>query len=104
MNAVGPPRNFAWIALSSDSDRSATNADGANDVFFVKGEGIVELEVLIFDRWGRLITRWTDLSQGWDGRIPGAGLAAEGVYTFAVKAKTNAGADINYGGTVTLIR
>ncbi|MDP5170840.1 MAG: gliding motility-associated C-terminal domain-containing protein [Bacteroidia bacterium] len=80
------------------------NADGANDVFFVKGEGIVELEVLIFDRWGRLITRWTDLSQGWDGRIPGAGLAAEGVYTFAVKAKTNAGADINYGGTVTLIR
>ena len=80
------------------------NGDGENDVFVVKGEGIAELEVLIFDRWGRLITRWTQLDAGWDGRIPGGGVAQEGVYTFAVKARTNAGAQINHGGTVTLIR
>ena len=80
------------------------NGDGRNDMFLVKGEGLVEVEVLIFDRWGRLITRWNDLSQGWDGRIPGGSIAQEGVYTFLVKATTNAGENIEQGGTVTLIR
>lgn len=80
------------------------NGDGRNDIFLVKGEGLIEVEVLIFDRWGRLITRWNDLSQGWDGRIPGQGIAQEGVYTFLVNATTNAGEKIEQGGTVTLIR
>ena len=44
------------------------------------------------------------ISNGWDGRIPGQGIAPEGVYTFLVRAMTNAGAQIEQGGTITPIR
>lgn len=80
------------------------NGDGNNDVFYVKGEGITELEVLVFDRWGRFITSWNNLDQGWDGIVPGKGYAQEGVYTFVVKAMTNNGEQIEHGGTVTLLK
>lgn len=80
------------------------NGDGNNDVFYVKGEGITELEVLIFDRWGRFLTSWNNLDQGWDGIVPGKGYAQEGVYTFVVKAMTNNGERIEHGGTVTLLK
>lgn len=80
------------------------NGDGNNDIFYVKGEGVIELEVLIFDRWGRFITSWTNLDQGWDGIVPGKGYAQEGVYTFAVKALTTNGERIEHGGTVTLLK
>lgn len=80
------------------------NGDGNNDVFYIKGEGVTDLEVLIFDRWGRFITSWTNLDQGWDGIVPGKGYAQEGVYTFVVKAVTNNGARIEHGGTVTLLK
>jgi gliding motility-associated-like protein len=80
------------------------NGDGQNEAFLVKGEGVVWMELLLFDRWGRLITRFDSLDSRWDGSGPGGGPAPEGVYTYVLRARLNSGRELERGGTVTLIR
>lgn len=80
------------------------NDDGQNDIFYIVGEGVEEIEVLIFDRWGRLITTLNSLADGWDGLDKGGKRAQEGVYVYSIKARLNTGKKYQSGGTVTLIR
>jgi len=46
------------------------NGDGTNDVFIPKGIDFGEknYEFLVFDRWGELIFRTTNATEGWNGR------------------------------------
>jgi gliding motility-associated-like protein len=80
------------------------NGDGKNEIFYVVGEGVVEMEMHIFDRWGRRVALLQSLSEGWDGRTTEGGSAPEGVYTYRLEAVFNSGARINRSGTITLIR
>lgn len=80
------------------------NGDGHNDAFSVKGEGIVSLSMIIYDRWGGEIYRLSSPDQQWYGFSQTGGLAPEGVYTFAIQATFNSGAVLKRGGTITLIR
>ncbi|MEL6253678.1 MAG: gliding motility-associated C-terminal domain-containing protein [Bacteroidota bacterium] len=80
------------------------NDDGNNDMFYAYGEGIQEFEMLIFDRFGKLVIRLENIADGWDGRGPDGRPAAEGVYTFALKAKLNDGTKLEHGGSITLFR
>lgn len=45
------------------------NNDGLNDLFQVKGYGILEYEIYIFCRWGQLVYYSTDMNGGWDGTV-----------------------------------
>ncbi len=47
------------------------NDDPLNAVFGPKGANVNEYEFLIFNRWGELIFRSTDISKGWDGTYKG---------------------------------
>ncbi|CAN5241305.1 hypothetical protein BH09BAC1_BH09BAC1_03250 [soil metagenome] len=48
------------------------NADGNNDLIFVRGWGIQSLvEFKIYNRWGQLIFETNDINQGWDGTFNG---------------------------------
>ncbi|MEO1216698.1 MAG: gliding motility-associated C-terminal domain-containing protein [Bacteroidota bacterium] len=80
------------------------NNDGKNDIFYVVGEGIVNIEVLIFDRWGRLITTLNSLADGWNGFDDQGNRVQEGVYVYAIKAELNTGKRFEKGGTITLVR
>lgn len=80
------------------------NGDGNNDVFFFYGEGIRDVEVSIFDRWGRKIAILTGPADGWDGTMINGGIAQEGVYVYKMEGVLNNGADLNRGGTITLLR
>ncbi|MDX1909628.1 MAG: gliding motility-associated C-terminal domain-containing protein [Bacteroidia bacterium] len=80
------------------------NGDGINDDFLVKGEGLRSFELVLYDRWGREITRFDSLEDSWPGTQPGGSPAPEGVYTWVVRARLNSMAWIERGGTVTLIR
>ncbi|MEL7530438.1 MAG: gliding motility-associated C-terminal domain-containing protein, partial [Bacteroidota bacterium] len=80
------------------------NDDGRNDAFLVKGEGIVSLSVVIYNRWGRQVGRLESPSDRWDGRLVDGSAAPEGVYTFSAQAIFNSGKILKRGGTVTLIR
>lgn len=80
------------------------NGDGTNDIFYLKGEGIVSIETIILDRWGRRVTTLTALDQGWDGRMADGSPAPEGAYVFKTIAVFNSGIQQNRAGTITLFR
>ena len=80
------------------------NGDGANDVFYFFGDGIEEVEVSIFDRWGRLMAILNSPAEGWDGTMRDGGVAQEGVYVFKMEGRLNNGASLRRGGTITLVR
>ncbi len=62
------------------------DGDGRNDVFFVKGIGIVEIQYLIFDRWGNRIWEGYTLDSGWDGRYKGSVVPTD-TYVYKIKVK-----------------
>lgn len=79
------------------------DADGINDSFGVKGYGITEYKMLIFDRWGELIFESYKYGDNWDGKSGGKEVEAEAfVYKITLK-------DINFKthqfiGNVNVIR
>ncbi len=47
------------------------NNDGNNDVLFVRGVAVRDLEFMVFDRWGEKVFGTRDRSFGWDGTYEG---------------------------------
>ncbi|MBA3705824.1 MAG: choice-of-anchor L domain-containing protein [Bacteroidetes bacterium] len=84
------------------------NGDDINEEFRPYGCGIypkANYEFLIFDRWGMLIFRSTDLNVGWNGRLKGE-ICQQDVYVYKVSfTDKNDGTLIKkMKGIVTLIR
>ncbi|MEI6766703.1 MAG: gliding motility-associated C-terminal domain-containing protein [Bacteroidota bacterium] len=78
------------------------NGDGYNDTFKVKSSGLTEIDAQVFNRWGKLVYKWTDPLKGWDGKIKGTN-ASEGVYYYVIKLKGYCGED-ELHGFVTLMK
>lgn len=80
------------------------NGDGWNDVLYPIGSrDIAIMEMMIFDRWGKLLFKTDNLATGWDGTYEGTPVNS-GVYTYTLKATFNNGARQTKGGNVTLMR
>lgn len=80
------------------------NGDGYNDIFYLRGEGIVQMDWRIFNRWGRQIALINDITQGWDGFDEKGRAVPEGVYVYAVSLTFNDGSRLERSGTITVIR
>ena len=80
------------------------NNDGVNDQFQPIIQGMEEIELLIFNRWGELIMKLTQLNQGWDGRSVTGEYVPEGTYYYTVSAKGLDGEEYNRSGYVVLKR
>jgi gliding motility-associated-like protein len=79
------------------------NGDNHNDVFYVRGHGVEQLECNIYNRWGELIYTITDLAIGWDGTFKGVPQEME-VYVFTLDATLIDGNIVSKKGNLTLIR
>ncbi len=85
------------------------NGDGINDEFRVVYRSIISFNAWVYNRWGRLVCRWTDPSKGWDGRINGK-MAAPGAYYYVIEAigsdKDKNGESIKWkcSGDINLLR
>jgi gliding motility-associated-like protein len=79
------------------------NNDGQNDVLYVRGKGIKELNFIIYDRWGEKVFETTDKTIGWDGTYKGKNLSTA-VFTYYVKATYYDGNEIENKGNITLVR
>ena len=79
------------------------NGDGINDVFKPEYTGYVEIELLIFDRWGENIFRTNDLDSGWNGTYKNVNCEL-GVYTYKLTATDINSNTIEKVGHVTLLR
>jgi gliding motility-associated-like protein len=79
------------------------NRDDVNDLFYVRGEEIVELEMFIFDQWGKLVFSSQSKDEAWDGTLSGKA-AQSGTYMYQAKVKMASGVSKNYTGNISLIR
>ena len=78
------------------------NGDGTNDTFGAKGDGIIEFNIQIFNRWGELVFESNDITKQWDGIYKGE-KAETGVYAYSITATGEKTNQISKSGSVTLI-
>ncbi len=79
------------------------NGDGDNDVLYVRGQGITELDLRIFNRWGEMVFETTDLNVGWDGTYKGKPLD-NAVFVYDLKATFINGESVSRSGNVTIAK
>ena len=89
--AIGVPNAFS------------PNNDGVNDVLFVMGFGIADMQFLVFNRWGELVFSTDDYQVGWDGTYRNAQQEME-VYVYVLSGTFADGNPFNLQGNITLIR
>ncbi|MCW3086496.1 MAG: hypothetical protein JWP12_3862 [Bacteroidetes bacterium] len=83
------------------------NHDGLNDTFMPQGVGIDpdNFEMTIFDRWGNMIFKTTDVNKGWDGKANGgSNIAQIDVYVWKIKTKDTRGQNHSYLGHVSIVK
>jgi gliding motility-associated-like protein len=61
---IGPGFCNWWIPNAFSPDKS-----GYNEVFKPEGVEMPQFEMIIYDRWGRIVFQTQDWDQGWDGTI-----------------------------------
>ncbi|HXU26227.1 MAG TPA: PKD domain-containing protein, partial [Bacteroidia bacterium] len=81
------------------------NGDGVDEVFLPLGTGWnnSSFKMLIFDRWGSLITSTNNPNQGWDGKVKEQA-AQEDIYIWKVELKDVFNKSHSYSGTTSLIK
>lgn len=97
---------FKITVLSDDlylPNAFTPNGDGNNDEFRIYGSSIEKIEFSIFNQWGELVYKTTDLSKGWPGTYKGVEQPA-GIYIYTAKLKMIDGEEVTKKGAVSLIR
>lgn len=79
------------------------NGDGANDVLYVRGAGIRNLEFVVFDRWGEKVFESSSINDGWDGTYKGKEVNT-GIYVWFVNVDYFDGKSEFKKGDVSLVR
>jgi gliding motility-associated-like protein len=80
------------------------NGDGINELLSIQHEGISELKMEIFDRWGLFIAEVNGPNGGWDGKTKTGGDAPDGTYFYIVNAKGIDGKEYGLHGYFMLTR
>ncbi len=79
------------------------NADGENDVLYVRGNVIQEMLFRVFDRWGEMVFESTDRTIGWDGTYKGKQMDPD-TYDYYLKVTCVDNQENIIKGNVTLLR
>ena len=66
-NAVSVEKPYALYSPNAFSP----DGDGINDLFKISGQGMNDFQMEIFNRWGQMVYKSIDLSNGWDGTFKG---------------------------------
>ncbi len=99
-NAVSVEKPYALYSPNAFSP----DGDGINDFFKVSGQGMIDFVIQIYNRWGQMVYKSTDLSQGWDGTFKGKNLPT-GSYVYKIKtSKYGVEQKLVKSGSIALIR
>ena len=79
------------------------NGDGVNDVLYVRGGIIEDLEWVIYNRWGQKVFESRDKISGWDGTFNGEELPNE-VFAYTLTSKCKNGQTFVKKGNVSILR
>lgn len=81
------------------------NNNGLNDEFYPIGLHVDTYEMQIYDRWGNLVFRTTDLEEHWKGNVKGSKeIAQEDVYVYIINVKDLVGERHQYIGHITIVK
>jgi gliding motility-associated-like protein len=80
------------------------NGDGVNDLFKIEADYIENFQATIFNRWGKEMISWNDVSRGWDGKDAAGNVVTEGTYFYVIQAKGRDKKEYLENGSVTLVR
>jgi len=90
-DAIGVPNGFS------------PNADGNNDVLYVKGNGIETMTFIIYNRYGQKVFEANDQTNGWDGTLNGKN-ENPGVFVWYLEYVLTDGTSDVLKGNVTLLK
>jgi len=90
-------------AIVAFPDAFTPNGDGLNDVFRPIAPYTKDFLMEVYNRWGEILYRTTELNTGWDGNYAGRPAPA-GPYIYYIRLVDDAGAITEKKGTVTLLR
>ena len=80
------------------------NSDGLNDLLRPRYNGIKSLDYFsVYDRWGALVFKTSDLTKGWDGKVNGQ-LQNNGTFVWIISAEGFDGKRFQLKGTTTIIK
>ncbi len=79
------------------------NADGVNDLLYVRGHFIDQIEFVIYDRWGEKVFETFDISVPWDGTFKGVALTPD-VYSYYLKVRCTGGEDLIKTGNISILK
>jgi len=79
------------------------NGDGLNDILYVRGNKVLDMTFMIYNRWGELIFESNNQNIGWDGRFKGKLLESD-VFGWYLKTNCINGGTIQKKGNLNLIR
>jgi gliding motility-associated-like protein len=79
------------------------NGDNNNDILYIEGNCIVELQFEVFDRWGAKVFETADRLKGWDGIYKGQPLNTA-VFAYKLRARLATGEEVNRKGNISLVR
>jgi gliding motility-associated-like protein len=79
------------------------NNDGENDILYVRGNPIDEMEFIIYNRWGEQVFQSNSKEFGWDGTVNGRELPPD-VYGYYLEVTCFNGEKFFKKGNVTLLR
>jgi gliding motility-associated-like protein len=78
------------------------NDDGQNDVLYVYGNCIEDMEFVIFDRWGEKVFSSSDPGFGWDGTFKGKKMDPA-AFAYYLKATVD-GEEVLQKGSITIVK
>ena len=105
VRSVTEPKSFSnvvclpFVAQLWIPNAFSPNADGINDVWQLRGIGIKEIKVSVYNRWGQLVYDGGRLTDSWDGDN-----AQEGVYLYIVQYQENSGRKRLEKGVLRVVR
>ncbi len=79
------------------------DGDGINDYFRIWGQGITNFEVEIYNRWGQMVFKSSNIEDQWDGKFNDK-MSPSGTFVYRVKTKNSNNEDYLESGTISLVR
>ncbi len=79
------------------------NADGKNDILFVRGFNVERMHLGIYNRWGQKVFESFDQQNGWDGTFKGSLLAPD-VFGYHLEVDCIGGKKYFKKGNISLIK
>jgi gliding motility-associated-like protein len=96
------PTGF-FLDASGPGSETVDNSNPLNPfLFYPVSEGVIDYKLEIYDRWGSLVFKTTEVAHGWNGYKNGQP-CDQGVYVWRARGRFTNGQPYDKSGDITLL-